>query len=167
MNFSLFAGRVIVDAGNFTSAIFYSMASVNLTDKSTVHRFFIANALMGNDTNKDPYFGVRSIATGLAIFVDPQRLYNIKDFNETLKGKVKTVDKNGKPTTNQAGNAIKEAKVMFDIVFIFVAVLFSKVLVQGAFMMISRTIYIIKYLVLSPMYFAQYFLPGGDKELTQ
>ncbi|EFK96403.1 hypothetical protein LDC_1572 [sediment metagenome] len=52
MNFSMFFGRVIIDAGNFTSSIFYSLISIESknSDGETRDFFAPARAILGQES---------------------------------------------------------------------------------------------------------------------
>ena len=181
MNFSMFFGRVIIDAGNFTAAIFYSMSSVDIkapggdgdeseTTSSFVYepiakddRMQIAAAILGETQEHwKPYFGNRSIATGLIAFVDPTAMYSTEKFKERINA-----DEGVNGTTENIDEIVKETKIMLDIVFILTMVFMSVAFIRAVFMFIARTIHLIKSIISAPIYFAWHFLPGGKSKLYE
>ncbi len=168
MNFSMFFARVIIDAGNFTTAIFYTMSSVktgkeaekrgdatkdDLKVEGLVDRWIVSKAVLGKNKDWEPYFGNRSIASALIFFVNPDHIYSEKAFKEKIKDK------------NLEDIYIKKSLIILNIVFIITMVMMSIALLKGSFNFVSRTIHLIKLIITAPAYFALYFLPGGGQHL--
>ncbi len=86
MNFSLFIGRIIIDMGNFTAAVFYRATDTPDISKNSDERTFgLANLLLYGEENNDisPWYGKKSFATTLLIHVDPMIIPKV--INEKVK----------------------------------------------------------------------------------
>ena len=159
INFSLFFGKVIIDAGNFATAIFYSMTAVESAPASDQQfdRFLVSRTILKLGDNQQPFFGNRSIATGLIAYMNPMSIYGPEELQKQIN-------------ENDDGNLdenIKKMKIILDIFFSLLIFKLSKSLLEASYMFVMRMISLIYYLISSPVFFAWYFLPKGDKKLTE
>lgn len=127
----MFFARVIIDAGNFTTAIFYSMASV----PAKGDHFDLSNNLLNQ---QEPFFGNRETAgnlTGYLNLSDTKGEAAFADFfkREHAKGQTKDVDL-----------AKYGALLIVNIITIIAALIFAFTLFRVSFVFLTRTILIIK-----------------------
>ena len=135
-----------------------TLTSVKITeaekDSKTFNRFAVSDAILDGE----PYFGYRSISAGLLAFLNPPNLYNKENFQ-------KLVQKIG--NKEDAMDKISEVTTILNVFFIISLYFFNKALLEGAFMLISRMVYLIRWVVTAPIYFAQSFLPSGRNKMKE
>ena len=148
LNFSLFFTQVIIDIGNITSLTFYNSIIAPPVDSSDN---FISQAIEGvqgavtggNDT------GMQTISGSIVQLFNPARMFEGEVFNAFIA----------------EAKAEGQFKI-FLMIFLFVAisVLTAIELFFAGFLFISRTIWLIFLMVLSPLAFVAYFIPmkGGN-----
>jgi len=151
LNFSLFASKVIIDAGNITALTFYNAIDAGNTlpynydeigKSGSVAQ--VKDELAGNCTKRgDP----KSIAGALVGLFNPARIFASENFESLSRA--------------QARNQSSILMAMF-LGGAVINILMAKEVFLAGFLFISRTMWLIILMVLSPLAFVSYFLPGQD-----
>ena len=148
LNFSLFFSKIIVDAGNITSHVFLNVSSVKVIEKEESilpSHFFIAKAITGNDNIN------RSVGAALVKGLSTKNLFGAKNFEDW-----KEIDKS-------ADQVMTYFFMNLLVGFVYFAI--AKKFFSAGFMFLGRLVWIVFYMVTSPIYFISYFIPGQEERL--
>jgi hypothetical protein len=147
INFSLFFTRVIVDAGNITARVFLSSMSTKIVESEDY--FAVAKSFYAS-TDSNNFV---SVSASFQKVLKIEDLLGIESFRDYQKFK-------NKLATNDDG----EIFLIIALVVAVVSVALSKHLFIGGFMFLSRMIWIIVYMIASPVAFISAFIPGYENE---
>jgi len=148
INFSLFFTRVIIDVGNITALTFYNAISApDLKQEDN----FISNItgdtqkfITGGDADK-----VNSISGAVVSVFNPSRMFTTDVFKEFV-------------TNSKAGSGFQLFLMILS--FSVISVLTAKELFWAGFLFLSRTIWLIFLMIISPLAFVSYFVsPAAGK----
>jgi len=144
LNFSLFISRVIIDAGNITALTFYN--SISGPDIDSKNNF--TNSLIddkSSEKNNDTSTRAQSISGAVVQIFNPARMFDegvFKNFVKESEGKI--------------GFKLTLIISAFSVISIMTAI----ELFFAGFFFISRTIWLILLMVISPLAFVSYFIPA-------
>lgn len=148
LNFSLFAGKVIVDAGNITALTFYNAITA---PSVTAQNSAVINAIdSGVEVDEN---SIQSISGAVVQAFNPVRMVGKTVFEEW---------------TEELGEPWFKVELAFVLLlFSLISVLTAIELIMAAFFFVSRLIWLILLLIISPLAFVSYFLPVGDNGLKK
>ena len=160
INFSLFFGRVIIQMGNFTGGIFIHLIDIKVNKPKNeaegwlapvTDHFWLSRDILHihNDTWK-PWFGNKSVSSGIMALADPRKVDNL----DTFKNYFKTIKE------ENINIAYLSTKIFLALMFF----MFAKVMLKASFAVLGRTILMIGALVSAPIKFLQHFTGDGKED---
>lgn len=156
INFSLFATRLVIDAGNLTAHVFYApMATeVKTADGKNADSYFsLATAVYKNYDKQVKPSDFRSVGMALYTLINPDKgdgaANDPNDFLKTVK------DNKGKEVSMK----LKERYLITAITLIIVYFFFAKEFFLAGFMFIGRLAGLMYLMISSPIWFAAIFIP--------
>lgn len=154
INFSLFASKVIIDAGNITARVFYNNIGfphdgAALAEQKWGDHFMIAKLFYPPDTQQN----FRSVSAQFNSFVAPQNLFGAQSF-ELWKAK-------------EGGEASLILFIFSVALAILYVILLSVTLFKAGFFLLSRVIYLILYTIVSPLAFVAMLIPTMEGYWTR
>ncbi len=151
LNFSLFASRVIIDAGNLTALSFYNQIDAPQLEKKE----YLVDALVPKAAENFRDNAKRSTISGAIVAaVNPARLLGQDVFDNFIQ--------------RLDGDGWIDFQVAFTMIsFAVISILMSFELLVGGFFFIGRTVWLMLLMVLSPLAFVAWFLPDTEKYTKQ
>ena len=149
MNFSLFVARVIIDAGNLTAATFYN--SIEAPEIKNSRAGVIDYLLPKSAENALDNSRKSSISGAVVGAVNPARILGEENF------RIMVEEQTGGPLSLDFMLAFSMMGVAL------ISILMAKELIVGGFFFLSRIVWLMLLMVVSPLAFVAWFMPGGEK----
>ena len=150
INFSLFFSRVIVDAGNITAHIFLSAVGTTINSGkkgSEDDYFFFARKVTKNENAEYKSVGA-SLVRGLQV----KNLLGEENFTKWRDGSLQEEQSYYK-------------YVALNLMLVILYIMLAKRFLKAGFMFLGRLIWIVYYMISSPIFFITLLIPGQDKVL--
>lgn len=145
INFSLFASKVVIDAGNILARVFYSSMGVKSSDTNSV----ATNNALATDQ--------KSVSVAIVSKFNPQSL-----FNSALNKKEPIVDGNGNITEKETPVAPSTGWfIIITLIMVILNLIGIYVFFTVAFLFLARTAGLWILMIFAPIAFISYIVPIG------
>ncbi|PID83423.1 hypothetical protein CSB11_01370 [Candidatus Campbellbacteria bacterium] len=175
INFSLFASRLVIDAGNITAAVFFSPMSVKVEgDENGKSNYFnIAKYVYcGGDSQAEGDGGeggcpeaenFSAVALAIGSYINPMNsLKNNEVLNNSFGSYINEIStiKNELKSGDQVPDDLLQNYTIIMLFASLIYILFAIEFFKSAFMFISRLIRLMIVMATSPIWFGTIFLPN-------